>query len=333
MVKGSGKFCGGEFYLLDAGWIVLHLIVDASWGAVTMDMDQFMRAFALPEACLEHLEAVRWKDGVFCPHCGGTEDIRPPYGVRQYRCGGCGRLFNVTTGTIFSDVSDELLPKWFAAIWLDARDSGKIDCFRLSRDVGVAPDIARSMLQRIRRASATDTPEGCLGAIGEDVRGDAFHGGAEDRRGNRGGSSHAGRGGGGRRFSITLGGSGVETNMYALCGQTAKAGELIPCAFCNIRIGPFPLVEKVWINFARRNFPLWRFGAQISPASVARKSQNFLRVRGWKFGNFGHNLTRKSGYKVPGSRLFAVENGNSLRGAAHRSLPRYSEFFRLSARF
>ena len=36
---------------------------------------EFTRRFATAEACLEHLEAVRWKDGAFCPHCGITSTI------------------------------------------------------------------------------------------------------------------------------------------------------------------------------------------------------------------------------------------------------------------
>lgn len=32
---------------------------------------EMMQVFAYEQMCIDHLRAIRWKDGAFCPHCGG----------------------------------------------------------------------------------------------------------------------------------------------------------------------------------------------------------------------------------------------------------------------
>lgn len=54
------------------------------------------------------LTQVRWRDGVYCPHCHTESPIR--YGsyriFQQYLCKGCDRMLNGQTGTVFVHLSD-----------------------------------------------------------------------------------------------------------------------------------------------------------------------------------------------------------------------------------
>jgi len=120
-------------------------------------LTQFTQRFASVEACLEHLRAVRWADGAYCPHCGGSERIYHYRDGRRHKCGECGRIFRIITGTIFADSPIGLLPKWFAAIRLDTCDARGISSIRLARKIGVTQKTAWHMLQRIRHAGGHDT--------------------------------------------------------------------------------------------------------------------------------------------------------------------------------
>ncbi len=60
-----------------------------------------------------------------------------------------------------------MLPKWFAAIWLDTWPLEKgISSIQLAKDIGVTQKMAWHMLQRIRHA-AGNNPAGMLGGVGE----------------------------------------------------------------------------------------------------------------------------------------------------------------------
>jgi transposase-like protein len=81
-----------------------------------MDMIRLMENYNNEDACREHLEHLRWQDGVVCPRCR-SRVIRNSYTRNQFDCGSCGYKFSVTTGTIFQDTHLPL-QKWFVAIYL-----------------------------------------------------------------------------------------------------------------------------------------------------------------------------------------------------------------------
>lgn len=114
---------------------------------------EFTRRFAKVEACLKHLEAVRWKNGAFCPHCGSAGKIYHYSDGRRHRCADCKHVFRIITGTIFSDSPIKMLPKWFAAIYLATEHSKGISSVQLARDIGVKQETAWYMIQRIQNAS------------------------------------------------------------------------------------------------------------------------------------------------------------------------------------
>ena len=118
-----------------------------------MSLLQFTREFATVEDCLAKLEAVRWKEGPYCPHCASSRKIYHYSDGRRHRCADCNRVFRVTTGTIFSDSPLKLLPKWFAAIYLVTEHSKGISSVQLAHDIGVTQKTAWHMIQRIQNAA------------------------------------------------------------------------------------------------------------------------------------------------------------------------------------
>jgi len=69
------------------------------------------------EAARAHLEAVRWANGVFCPHCGSFDCHRLETGTHRaglFYCRDCRGQFSVTVGTVF-ERSHVPLHKWVLA--------------------------------------------------------------------------------------------------------------------------------------------------------------------------------------------------------------------------
>ena len=114
---------------------------------------EFTRRFTTVEACLKHLESVRWQDGAFCPHCGNMGRIYHYSDGRRHRCADCKRVFRIITGTIFSDSPVKMLPKWFAAIFLVTEHSKGISSVQLAHDIDVKQSTAWYMIQRIQNAA------------------------------------------------------------------------------------------------------------------------------------------------------------------------------------
>jgi transposase-like protein len=68
-------------------------------------MDFPITAFMDEDACYQKLVDVLHPRGLACPRCGGRDGLRVHRRHRapvlDYRCGGCGRVFNAFTGTAF----------------------------------------------------------------------------------------------------------------------------------------------------------------------------------------------------------------------------------------
>ena len=111
--------------------------------------------FADKDAAREYLEATRWPDGAFCPHCGGTEKCKLLLGKSHrpglYQCGDCRKQFTVTVGTVF-ERSKVPLHKWLLASHLMASSKKGISAHQLHRSIGVTYKTAWFMFHRIREA-------------------------------------------------------------------------------------------------------------------------------------------------------------------------------------
>ena len=133
-----------------------------------MGLIEFTQKFATPESCIEHLESIRFKNGAYCPHCGSMDKI---YKCKDWRysCGDCGRDFRIIYGTMFGDSMIKMLPKWFAAIWIETNHSKGISSVQLAKMIGTTQKTAWFMLQRIRNAfgNKDDDDNDFLGGIVE----------------------------------------------------------------------------------------------------------------------------------------------------------------------
>ncbi|TGP45542.1 IS1595 family transposase [bacterium M00.F.Ca.ET.230.01.1.1] len=135
----------------------------------------------------EHLEAIHWPHGPFCPHCGNArperitklagKSTRP--GV--YKCNECREPFTVTVGTVF-ERSKIPLNKWVLASHLMAASKKGMSAHQLHRMLGVTYKTAWFMAHRIREAMKEDVKSsGPIGGEGKTVEADeTYFGRRED---------------------------------------------------------------------------------------------------------------------------------------------------------
>lgn len=119
-----------------------------------MNLIQIYKQFPTQEACIEHLEQMRWHGKPVCPYCKSTNNYKATDRLRHH-CNSCRKSFSVTIGTIFEDTR---LPmqKWFMAIALVLNAKKGISSCQLGRDIEVRQATAWSMLHRIRKAMKQD---------------------------------------------------------------------------------------------------------------------------------------------------------------------------------
>lgn len=139
----------------------------------------------------EALEAVRWPNGPFCPHCGVTENIAAVSGNKHraglYYCNACHGQFTVTVGTVF-ERSKIPLNKWWLAVHLLSSSKKGISSHQLHRSLGVTYKTAWFMTHRIREAmrdgSLSSPPMGGKGKVVE--ADETYIGQKKNRRRNKG---------------------------------------------------------------------------------------------------------------------------------------------------
>jgi transposase-like protein len=125
-----------------------------------------------PEQAREHLEKLRWPNGVACPHCGdmevytltGKATSKEPVRKGVYKCKGCRKQFTVTVGTLFEG-SHIPLNKWLMAVSLMCSSKKGISAHQLHRMLGLTYKSAWFMAHRIRYAMKQDTREQLTGII------------------------------------------------------------------------------------------------------------------------------------------------------------------------
>jgi transposase-like protein len=143
-------------------------------------MDITAPRFTNEDNAREHLEAIRWPEGPFCPHCGsfdakrlpaqrGKPSKRNPEGsvrVGVIQCNDCRKQFSVTVGTLFED-SKVPLHKWLLANHLLCASKKGMSAKQIERMLGVTYKTAWFMMHRIREAMKQDT--GPMGGPGKVV--------------------------------------------------------------------------------------------------------------------------------------------------------------------
>lgn len=117
-------------------------------------------------AAFERLEAIVWKNGPVCPHCGCTGRIgalvgqrskpskKNPEGIIRHglkKCYDCRKQFTVRKGTVFED-SKVPLHLWFQAAYLMCSSKKGVSSNQLHRTLGVTLQTAWFMSHRLREA-------------------------------------------------------------------------------------------------------------------------------------------------------------------------------------
>lgn len=113
------------------------------------------------EAARKHLEAIRWPNGAYCPHCGEAENVKPLQGKSHrpglHKCYSCLGHFSVTVGTVF-ERSKVPLHKWIHAAHLMAASKKGISAHQIHRMLGVTYKTAWFMEHRLREAMREKSP-------------------------------------------------------------------------------------------------------------------------------------------------------------------------------
>lgn len=142
-----------------------------------------------PDEAREYLEAQRWPNGPFCPHCGvvatpykTTRKTKTKNRVRTiYTCPekACRKQYTVTIGTIFEG-SHIPLNKWLAGIFLMCASKKGVSSHQLHRMLKIQYKSALFMTHRIRHAMKNGQFEKLTG----EVEADATYIGGKTRRGH-----------------------------------------------------------------------------------------------------------------------------------------------------
>ena len=107
----------------------------------------------------KHMEADRWQDGAYCPHCGSL-NVHKMAGKTQagmFLCNACREKFTVRTGSIFAR-SHIPLRKWIMATYLMAASKKGMSALQLSRMLGLSYESTWFMCHRIRESMKPASP-------------------------------------------------------------------------------------------------------------------------------------------------------------------------------
>jgi transposase-like protein len=130
------------------------------------------------DAAREALEALRWPDGPYCPHCGNSnqDKIAKVEGKKHshrpglYYCGDCKGQFTVTVGTVFERSKVPLTKWWMAAHLMNSGKNG-VSAHEIHRQLKVTYKTAWFMMHRLREAMGDVLPPP-MGSTGGNVQAD-----------------------------------------------------------------------------------------------------------------------------------------------------------------
>lgn len=117
---------------------------------------ELLDEFPDEQSCIDHITAIRWRHGKFCPLCGNAEAHRigTLTGTNTHKCYVCRQRFSIRVGTIFQDTKLPLR-KWFIAIWLINAHPKGIASTTLAKDLKITQKTAWFVLHRLRHAQKT----------------------------------------------------------------------------------------------------------------------------------------------------------------------------------
>jgi hypothetical protein len=109
----------------------------------------FLAVFPDENACIAHLEFIRWGGNVVSPFDAGSKVYK--CAGNKFKCKNSNKYFNARTGTIFEDSNIKLM-KWFLALYVFSSHKKGISSYQLGRDLDMSQKSAWFMLHRLRYA-------------------------------------------------------------------------------------------------------------------------------------------------------------------------------------
>ncbi len=122
--------------------------------------------FPTREACLIHLEKLRWKGKPECPYCGSS-NFTGLKNESRYHCNLCNTKYSVTVKTLFHKTRVDL-QKWFLAIYLLIYARTNVSSRQLAKLITVDKNTAWLIIRRIDRAMANQKDRDLLLKIFKD---------------------------------------------------------------------------------------------------------------------------------------------------------------------
>lgn len=140
--------------------------MNTEFDAEEINLISLAQEYSSEEKARELLEAWRWPEGPFCPHCNAKEPYKltpqstskKPGRKGLYKCRSkdCRKQFTVTVNSIFED-SHIPVAKWLMAIFILCSSKKAISSHQLHRMLKITYKSAWFMTHRIRFAMN----EGC----------------------------------------------------------------------------------------------------------------------------------------------------------------------------
>jgi hypothetical protein len=124
-------------------------------------VDDFNRDFPNDAACLDHLVAMIYPQGITCRSCGVMRKHHRLNARRALSCDYCGTHVYPLAGTLFGKSSTSL-KCWFYAMYLVVSTGGDVSEKELQRELGVAQKTAGRMLQQIGTLLPSPIPGGIM---------------------------------------------------------------------------------------------------------------------------------------------------------------------------
>src|SRR5512143_746692 len=102
--------------------------------------------------CFGTVRAVRWPEGVSCPHCGsvavikdGKDDTQPER--QRYLCQGCRKRFDDLTGTIFAG-HHQPLRTWVLCLYLMGLN---LSSWQIAKELDLDRREVQAMVEQLRQ--------------------------------------------------------------------------------------------------------------------------------------------------------------------------------------